>query len=225
MTGSIAETQAAARALYAEAAPLQRLLAIGRPRICPLHELTEIVPDGCRTALDIGCGNGLFLNLLAHQKRIEQGIGIDVSSQALIAARQAADVLPATAHVQFQQHDLDAGLPPGTFDLVCMIDVLHHVTPSLQLDALRDAAARVRPGAWLLYKDMASRPRWQAWANRVHDLVLARQWINYRSIDEVRATLEGVGLEVVHDAACSMLWYRHETLLCQRPAMHGASPA
>ena len=49
------------------------------------------------------------------------------------------------------------------------------------------ACDRVRLGGLLIYKDTASAPAWAAWVNRLHDLVLARQWIHYAPIADVEA--------------------------------------
>src|SRR6266576_3469231 len=68
---------------------------------------------------------------------------------------------------------------------VSMIDVMHHVPPSFQKEFLLTACRHVRPSGLLIYKDMCRRPRWRAAANRLHDLVLARQWINYLPISQV----------------------------------------
>lgn len=59
-----------------------------------------------------------------------------------------------------------------------MIDVLHHINPRQQQNVVKEAVSRVAPGGLFLCKDIDVRPRWRNLANRLHDLILARKWIN-----------------------------------------------
>lgn len=105
-------------------------------------------------ALDVGCGNGRFIRALAdrlktHARRLEI-IGLEPSDELLsIARRRLADLaeveglqldllageLPVTApSAQAASVERSAGGPPetqgtalGTFDLIALLAVLHHV--------------------------------------------------------------------------------------------------
>jgi len=66
-----------------------RLLMTARPLICPLEVAAEAVPEGSRV-LDIGCGAGLWLRWLAADRRIARGVGVDISVEAVAAARAGA---------------------------------------------------------------------------------------------------------------------------------------
>jgi SAM-dependent methyltransferase len=74
---------------YRDAPLSQRLLASARTLICPFERIARRVPAGSRT-LDIGCGTGALLNLLAARELISEGIGCDINQAALTAGRQAA---------------------------------------------------------------------------------------------------------------------------------------
>lgn len=212
---TIAEVRAVIREIYTNGSLFQRLLSIGRPSICPFHTLIEQVPPGA-SILDIGCGSGIFVNLLAHQKRISRGVGFDASPQAIELARGALQEIKTPANVEFQHRAVEAGLPGGDFDVVSMIDVLHHINPNAQRAAIEQAAARVAPGGLFLFKDIGYKPQWRAWANRLHDLVLARQWINYVAADEVAAWVEKGGFELARKETINMFWYGHELLVFRR---------
>lgn len=197
------------------------LLQKWRPAICPFDLLIAQVPPQS-TVLDVGCGSGLFLGLLAAAGRIRSGLGFDSSAPAIARADCMRRRLPEPARLAFVHRDAAAAWPDGDFDVVCLIDVMHHVQPAQQRPLIETAIAKLRPGGTLVYKDMVRRPAWRAWMNRLHDLLLARQWIHYAPIDQVASWIRGAGLEIVHEPRCSMLWYGHEILVA-RAAAPGAS--
>ena len=213
--GRTREFMRTARRLYAGGPLLLRLLQEYRPLICPFEPLVDAVPADARV-LDVGCGAGLFLALLAAEERIQGSVGFDASTPAIAAARHAEPRLPPGT-AEYRHLRVEDAWPEGLFDVVSMIDVMHHIDPGAQHDVFVEAVAHVRPGGVMLYKDMGTRPRWMALANRLHDLVLARQWIHYRPIADVREWAAALGLTVLTDRAYSAAWYRHELLVLRRP--------
>ena len=208
------------RDLYADAAPLMRTLQRWRPYICPFENLLPFVPDNA-TVLDVGCGSGLFLGLLvASGHDIASGVGFDASPDAIDAAQHMARVVErreGRAVLAFHRLDVAAPWPAGPFDVVAIIDVIHHVPPGQQSNVLEAASSRVAPGGVLIYKDMCRRPLWRAGMNRLHDIVLARQWIHYLPIDEAERCLCATGLRVRHRATANRVWYGHELLVFDKP--------
>jgi 2-polyprenyl-3-methyl-5-hydroxy-6-metoxy-1,4-benzoquinol methylase len=189
---------------------LQRL----RPYICPFHELVRQVPAGSRV-LDIGCGSGLFLGLLSSGGRIQSGLGFDASRSAISLAARMAERLPGTA-ISFRQIDVSEAWPDGTFDVVSLIDVMHHIPSTEREHALRLISDRVRPGGIFLYKDMVDQPIWRALANQAHDLVIARQLIKYEPVERVEDLCKTLGLEMIVQMNFNMLWYGHELRVFRR---------
>jgi SAM-dependent methyltransferase len=105
----------------------------------PRHRLLcrriDLVGQGFRSALELGCGTGTFLPELA--RRAAAVAGVDGYSASLREARRRcpqAELLAA---------DLDLGLPlaPGQFDLVVSFDVLEHVEPGPLLDEIHRLCA------------------------------------------------------------------------------------
>jgi SAM-dependent methyltransferase len=163
----------------------------------------------------------MMLAMLAVANRLGRGVGFDSSAPATdAAARMLARLRDERPGVDLTVTRLDVAdpWPDGAFDVVMMVDVMHHIPPPAQESVLRAAARRVRPGGGrLLYKDMARRPAWRATMNRLHDLVVARQWIHYCPIQDIErwATDEGLSPAVASDS--SLLWYRHELRVFTRP--------
>lgn len=206
-----------AASCYRHAPLLARLMMTYRPYIVPFGLLMAVVPNNARV-LDIGCGAGLFLALLARTRGLASGTGVDASGAAVAAARAMAESIGAEAHLEFVRSNDVTGWPGGTFDVVSLIDVMHHVASANRQGFFAAAAARVAPGGLLLYKDMVSRPLWRAAANRFHDLVLARQWIRYVPYDAAAAWAGQAGLPEEWHVLVNRLWYGHELAVFRRPA-------
>ena len=199
---------------YRDAPPVLRSFQALRPSICPIERLLREIPPGSRV-LDIGCGAGLLLVAGASSGRVAAGCGIDINERALEAARRALAQLESRATIRFECAPAES-LPEGAFDVVTLVDVMHHVRPAEQHGFFAAAAARVRPHGLLLYKDMCARPRWKAWGNRLHDLLLARQWIHYRPLAEVTCWAAQAGFSVVRKEEYTRFWYGHELLVLRR---------
>ena len=176
-----------------------------RPYICPFEELLRRIPANA-TVLDVGCGAGIMSALAAGPGRAKSVTGFDISEKSIAIARgvKIADACAMTFHA------LPAGeFPQGEFDVVLCIDVLHHVPPAVQWDFLREVCGRVKAGGVLIFKDISPRPWWKAFANRMHDLIMARQWVNYRHERDVAEQLRKMNGEVIEEMRLDRLWYSH----------------
>jgi SAM-dependent methyltransferase len=109
------------------------------------------------TVLDVGCGDGSFLDHLASYVGDDRvrWVGVDYSEDQL----EKAALLP----YEFLQCDLDQGipLPDASVDLVHAAEVIEHlVDPDLLLE---ESARVLRPGGQVLI----TTPNLHAWYNRV----------------------------------------------------------
>lgn len=110
------------------------------------------VPPHARTALDVGTGDGLLAADL--RARVPHVVGIDTDADVLARARAAGD------DIAWVQGDvLSAPFPPGSFDVVASVAVLHHL-PDLA-DGLRRSAALVAPGGVLVAVGLARSAGWR----------------------------------------------------------------
>jgi 2-polyprenyl-3-methyl-5-hydroxy-6-metoxy-1,4-benzoquinol methylase len=205
-----------AQQIYTKGPLLTRTLQHWRPYICPFDLVIVEVPAGS-FVLDIGCGGGLLLGVLARTRRISGGVGFDFSADAIRVAAAMTEELGEDCDLKFFHLSALDEWPDGDFKVITMIDVMHHVPIGAQRDVFRRAAARLQPGARLVYKDIAPRPRWRAWANTVHDLVLARQWVHYISMADVIQWAEKDGLVLERAYQVNRLWYGHHFAVFTRP--------
>lgn len=215
---SIDDMESDILSLYKESSILQRILVWGRPYICPFTPLLRWIQPQA-SLLDIGCGTGIWMMSAALSRRIRCGMGVDTNNAAIDSARQASARLPASisSEIQFKVTHSIADWPDETYDIVSLIDVLHHVQPDQQSHFLQTSWEKVKPGGRLIYKDMASSPFLFATANRIHDLVLARQIINYMPIDDVKDIIVSSGGKLLQTEKWRIVWYAHELMVFEKP--------
>jgi len=100
--------------------------------------LLRAVPDGCRAALDVGCGQGFLLPGLAA--RATAVVGIDQHAPSLAEAAQRVAHLPKVRLVDGDVMTYELG---ERFDAVVSVAVLHHLPLEAGLERL---AALTNPG-------------------------------------------------------------------------------
>ncbi|MEU0332665.1 class I SAM-dependent methyltransferase [Streptomyces sp. NPDC006193] len=110
------------------------------------------VPEGCRTALDAGCGDGLLALRLAA--RAGTVTGADRSPEMIRQARARHSGAGWPRNVTFIEADhLDpASLPEGAYDFVSAVAVVHHAPFEEAIGAL---SRLVAPGGRLVVVGLA----------------------------------------------------------------------
>ena len=208
-----------ARQLYTQGSYVMRLMMHYRVHICPFDRLLRLVPPGS-SVLDIACGGGLFIALLAASGRAAKAVGFDASRPAIAIAeamKGRLNCIAPQAKVRFDLLNCDDRWPDGQFDVVTMIDLMHHVPVNEQHIVFDRAVDAVRPGGLFLYKDLSDRPFLAAVWNRLHDLLVARRWIHYVPMKTVERWATSRQLSTVHAGACTRLVYYHEFRLFRKP--------
>ncbi|GGJ10493.1 class I SAM-dependent methyltransferase [Streptomyces brasiliensis] len=105
------------------------------------------VPDGCRRALDVGCGDGLLARKLAA--RCGSVTGVDRSPEMIRLARASG-----AGNVVFREADYLAGdvVEAGVYDFVSAVAVVHHTRFEDAVDRLTRLLA---PGGRLVVVGLA----------------------------------------------------------------------
>lgn len=106
----------------------------------------DTVPDRCRRALDVGCGEGSLARDL--RRAVPHVVAVDLHEPSIrLARRQDA------AGIDFLVGDFLSDLfEPASFDLVASVAALHHMDARLALRRMRDL---LRPGGRLAVVGLA----------------------------------------------------------------------
>ncbi|HVW26920.1 MAG TPA: methyltransferase domain-containing protein [Polyangiaceae bacterium] len=129
-----------------------------------LHDallVTKIIPTVGMAArltagidvLDVGCGKGHALNLLAKAFPNSRFVGIDLCEETVAAAR-AETAKFGLANARFEQMDAAKLDSPATYDFITAFDTIHdQADPARVLSRIREA---LRPGGTFLCVDIAA---------------------------------------------------------------------
>jgi ubiquinone/menaquinone biosynthesis C-methylase UbiE/DNA-binding transcriptional ArsR family regulator len=168
-------------------------------RIRKLHVADTAVEDAIRAALtgqpfrsllDLGTGTGRMLELFG--KEIDRGLGLDLSLDMLLLARDRLE-RAGLKHCSVRQGDIyDLPLANDSFDVVILHQVLHFLDDGAR--AIKEAARVLRPGGRLLVVDFAP-----------HELEFLREQYAHRRLgfapETVTQWMTASGLEpVMHES-------------------------
>jgi trans-aconitate methyltransferase len=127
--------------------------------------LAEDLGDG--PAVDLGCGHGATLALLAFRDPRRALSGCDLDASRIEAASQALSGLD----VQLSTGDVRT-FPLSAAGLILIIDVLQYLDPADQDSLLRRCAGALMPGGQLVFRLPDTRRGPLAWTTRLLDWLL-----------------------------------------------------
>ena len=191
---------------FPDSAFINKVKFIYRPYICPFSRiLAQIQPDS--KVMDIGCGNGAFLFMIAKLCNPKSVSGLEVNQELVDAATAllSSTEIPSSVNI-YDGVKLPSDL--DSFKYITMIDVLHHIPSKIQEGMLTQIHKLMSIGSVLLLKDIdKSNPL--VFANKIHDLILSgkvgAEWRLTRAID----FLTNIGFEIELVEKERMLWYPH----------------
>jgi 2-polyprenyl-3-methyl-5-hydroxy-6-metoxy-1,4-benzoquinol methylase len=198
---SLDDPAALARRTVAVYAPLgwkAELYVRLRLLTAPLIETARYVPARGRI-LDLGCGHGIFAHILHLGSTEREVIGVDLMADRIAAA---VKTMPADGRLRFSVGDA-RGFPPGPFDVIACIDLLHHMPLAAQEELLRMIADVLPVDGVLVIKDLEKRPRWKYLYHYAQDWVSYRfRPLFFRSREDMTQLLDRLGFSTeIHSLA------------------------
>ncbi|MBN1223123.1 MAG: class I SAM-dependent methyltransferase [Candidatus Aminicenantes bacterium] len=187
-------------------------------KICPLIRLETLFPRQGRI-VDLGCGNGLFPNILSLGSEERQIIGIDLDLKKLAIADQTKS---GAAPIDYQPGNVvEVDYPEA--DVFSLVDVLYLIPYEKQEVILRKCARALSPGGTLVIKEMDMRPRWKYVWNNIQETLAVKiigftlgERFFFRSSSDFQSLLTALGFEVKTVAMDKGYWYPHIAYVCTR---------
>jgi len=106
--------------------------------------------------LDVGCGEGVAIRMMAARFPRSRFVGVDLSGEAIAAARAETEAARLT-NARFEARDAATYSAPAAFDFITAFDAIHdQAAPRRVLRMIREA---LRPGGVFLMVDIAASTR------------------------------------------------------------------
>jgi 2-polyprenyl-6-hydroxyphenyl methylase/3-demethylubiquinone-9 3-methyltransferase len=175
-----------------------------------LEDCAEVISSvfPAKRILEVGCGDGSFAQRLLARYVEAEYVGIDVSDAPgrLFRGDSSRATFRSIDSGSFRATD------PGSFDLVVVVDVLHHVPEDLRQSLLRDVRELTTPGGHYAIKEWEPSPGPTHLACWAADRFITGDRIKHVPSDVMRSRIdEWLGDELVLEARVPP--HRHNYLL------------
>ena len=207
----------AALSLYRDAPLSIRAFTWGRLIVAPLERVALEAPPRGRV-LDLGCGHGLFTNILALASQERELLGVDPSETKLAVARRSSRSLGNVSYIQGTIADVQE----GSFQAICILDVLYLLPDAQKLDVLQRCRALLAPDGLLLLKTNDTRPPWKYALVRLEEELAVRLLrltyggeIHFRGVPQYLALLQEAGFEARVMQIDGVVPIPHRLFVCQ----------
>ena len=194
---------------------IDKLKICYRPDICPFDQLLELLPDEV-SVFDIGCGNGMFLSLVAHYCKPKALGGVEISEKLI---RNAKELLLKISEKKPFLSTYDGKSLPDTlaqYNYIFLIDVFHHVPANDQKKIISEIYLKMKTGATFVLKDIDASKKILVKFNKLHDMILSGETGNEISLAEAQEQLTNTGFKILSSEYKRMLVYPHYTIVCSK---------
>ncbi len=172
----------------------------GKIRIDPVYEaVAQLLLPAPTPVLDLGCGLGLLSFYLRERGFTAPIHGIDTATRKIAHAARVAESFDGLTFAA-----ADAARPPPVAETTVALDILHYFDATRQRDLLRHLAEATPPGGRVIIRNAPRDERsWRYWLTvleefwvRISRWIIAKDPINFPSIDEIVAPFEAVGYTI-----------------------------
>jgi 2-polyprenyl-3-methyl-5-hydroxy-6-metoxy-1,4-benzoquinol methylase len=176
----------------------ERLFVRGRLASAPLAELAARAKGA--TLLDVGCGHGVLLALLAVGHPERRVVGIDPDDRKIEWARSSVG---RCSNVELRACTIEtlAADRPGSFDTVLVADVLYLLDPAAWTPFLQAAHTLLKPGGRLVLKEAEDDGSWRVTKALLQERVMVHLFRRTHSSGSVGFQPRQVLLDALERAA------------------------
>jgi len=103
--------------------------------------------------LEVGCGTGNLLALLAKTFPTAHCIGVDIDEDSVTSARQRLQKAGIADRAEARKGSVSAAVQPSSVDAVVIVEVLHEIAQDLRPFVIAQSATALKPGGWLVIVD------------------------------------------------------------------------
>ena len=161
--------------------------------------------------VDLGCGYGIFANLLGLTSEKRKILGVDLDEYKVSRAPKGI------ANVEFRNADITKiEIPPA--DCILLIHVLHHLDSYEQQKPLIEAClAKLRSGGKLIIAEIDRWPWWKFLLTQLADhLLYPGDKIYYRFPESMKELLGHLPVKVETEVMHRRTPFSHTTYICTK---------
>jgi 2-polyprenyl-3-methyl-5-hydroxy-6-metoxy-1,4-benzoquinol methylase len=204
--------------LYKENGLLIKLYIRIKLKICPFIKMESFFPEKGKI-IDLGCGNGLFSNILRVNSPDREITGIDLDEKKIKTAEKTQK---DRSGIEFTRGNIiEMEYPPG--DVFSLIDVLYLIPYEKQEIILRKCSSALDEGGVLIIKEMDTKPRWKYIWNQIQETVAVKifgltlgEKFYFRSRKEFLKILTDLGFKINPVRLDKGYWYPHIIYVCNK---------
>jgi SAM-dependent methyltransferase len=182
----------------------------------PWNLILSNFPSG-HTLIDVGCGHGLFINLLSStQHGFNQYIGVDADAGKIAVARQIEN-----NNISF--YNIDIFHFEKSADVYSFFDVLYLIPYDIQEKLINHIFRKLPEGGYLVIKEIGTKPSWKFTLNRLQETLSVKIFkitlgenFYFRSEEEYRNLLEDIGFVVKVNKIDKGYLHPHILYICKK---------
>jgi len=196
--------------LYDDASFGFRAFLVHRWWHASLPAIEARIPRGA-SVVELGCGHGIFANFIGLRDPDRRVLALEMNGE------KAAFAAGRVTNVQVETKDV-RGIHAGEFDVVALIDVLHHLTSyDEQEDLLDRALEMLRPGSTLIVNEVTKSFPLKFQLTLVLDrIAYPGDTFYFRPHEEFRTLLQRRNLDVDFQDLSSHVPYAHVMFVCKK---------
>ena len=191
---------------------LPRFYVYLRTRILPLAQIERILPQS-GLFLDIGCGYGIASLYFATTSKTRIVKAIEINPKRIEIARSTSKDI---SNLHFDVDNL-ANHQHGHYDVVTIIDLLHHLSKKQKNRLLRQSSILLKHRGLLIIKEINTTPLLKYLWNYAHDYLFTLGGkLEFKGVEETIKLLKEHNFKLVGYHSLESYFYPHILYVFQK---------